>query len=71
YDKVQAFADQIDNFCDVIRGDGRLVVTPRDALASVQAVQAAYAALECARWERIGSQLEEMTPLRAGALAAS
>lgn len=71
YDKIQAFADQIGNFCEVIRGEAMPLVTPRDALASVQAVQAAYAALDCARWERIGSQLEELTPLRAGALAAS
>jgi predicted dehydrogenase len=60
YDKIQAFRDQIDNFCGAIRGTASLVVTPQDGLASVQAVQAAYAALQCARWERIGSQLEEL-----------
>lgn len=70
YDKIQAFAGQIGNFCDAIREEAPLLVTPKDALASVQAVQAAYAALERARWERIGSQ-EELTPVRAGELAAS
>ena len=74
YDKIQAFRDQLDNFCGAIRGTEKLVVTPEDGLASVQVVQAAYAALECARWERIGSQLEELelAPLRsAERLAAS
>ncbi len=66
YDKIQAFRDQIDNFCGAIRGTASLVVTPQDGLASVQVVQAAYAALESARWQRIGSQLEELdlAPLR-------
>jgi predicted dehydrogenase len=60
YDKIQAFRDQIANFCAAMRGDGNLVVTPRDALASVEVIQAAYAALEYARWERIGSQFEDL-----------
>ncbi len=51
-----------------------LVVTPEDGLASVEVIQAAYAALEYARWERIGSRLEELdfAPLRTSTrLAAS
>ncbi len=60
YDKIQAFRDQIENFCTAVSGDGNLVVTPRDALASVEVSQAAYAALENARWERIGSQFEDL-----------
>ncbi len=66
YDKIQAFRDQIENFCDAVRGVADLVVTPRDALASVEVIQAAYAALDYARWERIGSQLEDLAvvPLR-------
>ena len=73
YDKIQAFRDQLDNFCAAIHGTASLVVTPQDGLASVQVVQAAYAALECARWERIGTQLEELefAPLRAERLVAS
>ena len=44
------------------------MITPRDALASVEVIQAAYAALEYARWERIGSQIDEfeIAPLRIG-----
>lgn len=59
YDKVQAFRDQLRNFCYAIMGEAELHITPRDALASVEVIQAAYAALEFARWERIGSQLED------------
>jgi predicted dehydrogenase len=69
YDKIQAFQAQLENFSAAIRGRAPLLVTPQDGLASVQVVQAAYAALECARWERVGSQLEELelVPLHAGA----
>ncbi len=73
YDKIQAFRDQLDNFCAATRGEAQLVVTPQDALASVEVIQAAYAALACARWERVGSQLEdlELAPLRLGQAAAA
>jgi predicted dehydrogenase len=65
YDKVQAFRDQLRNFCSAINGVGELLITPRDALASVEVIQAAYAALDYARWERIGGQIEdlEISPL--------
>lgn len=66
YDKLQAFRDQLRNFCDAIDGTAHLVVTAEDGLASVAVIQAAYAALERARWERIGSHLNdlEIAPLR-------
>jgi predicted dehydrogenase len=60
YDKVQAFRDQLRNFCGAIEGTEALLITPRDALASVEVIQAAYAALECARWERVESRIEEI-----------
>jgi predicted dehydrogenase len=66
YDKIQAFRDQLENFCDAIDGTARLLITPRDALASVEVIAAAYSALDCARWERIGSQLEELDLARLG-----
>jgi predicted dehydrogenase len=56
YDKIQAFRDQLANFCGAITGSKRLLITPIDALASVEVVQAAYAALEYARWERIAGR---------------
>lgn len=60
YDKVQAFRAQIENFCDAITGSAPLGVTPRDALASVEVIRAAYDALELARWQRVGSRIEEV-----------
>ncbi len=55
YDKVQAFRDQLRNFCEAIAGEADLTVTPVDALASVDVIQAAYAALDESRWQRIES----------------
>lgn len=57
YDKVAAFKQQILNFCGAITGEAELLVTPRDALASVEVIGAAYAALERSRWETISSQI--------------
>lgn len=54
YDKVRAFRGQLDNFARVIRGEEALVVTPEDALASVECVEAAYAALGADRWTAVG-----------------
>jgi len=58
YDKLQAFRDQIENFCGAIRGRSELIVTPADGLASVRVIQAAYAALARARWERVEGERE-------------
>ncbi|HET6895107.1 MAG TPA: Gfo/Idh/MocA family oxidoreductase [Candidatus Baltobacteraceae bacterium] len=60
YDKVQAFCAQIENFCDALEGRCELVITARDALASVEVIRAAYAALERARWERVGTHYDEV-----------
>lgn len=53
YDKVRAFRGQLDNFSRAIRGEEPLVVTPEDALASVECVEAAYAALSADRWTAV------------------
>jgi predicted dehydrogenase len=45
YDKVQAFSSQIDNFSRAICGEETLRITPADSLASVEVIEAAYAAL--------------------------
>ena len=50
YNKIQAFRRQIDNFVGCVRGNESPVITPADALASVEAVEAAYDALHQSRW---------------------
>jgi predicted dehydrogenase len=50
YDKVQAFRSQIDNFTRAVNAEEPLLVTPEDALASVEVIEAAYAALRRSQW---------------------
>lgn len=59
YDKVGAFRGQVDNFARAIRGEAPLVVTPEDALASVECVEAAYAALDASRWTAVEPTLSD------------
>ena len=59
YDKVQAFRSNIVNFCGGIRGEEALLVTAQDAMASVQVIEAAYAALERTQWTKVNSALEQ------------
>lgn len=62
YDKVAAFRSQITNFCEAICGEAELLITPRDALASVETISAAYAALHRSKWESISTQIEDVVP---------
>ncbi len=50
YSKLDALRDNLDNFCRAARGEERLLITPEEALASVEVVAAAYRALRCDRW---------------------
>lgn len=53
YNKVEAFTRQLDNFGDAILGVDDLVVSPDDALASVQVIEAAYRSMAKGAWESI------------------
>ncbi len=55
YDKVQAFADQLDNFALGIHELVDFVVQKEDALASVEVIETAYQALRDSHWHTIGS----------------
>ena len=50
YDKIQAFRSQIENFCRAIRGEEALLIDADDALASVEVIEATYAALRRNQW---------------------
>jgi predicted dehydrogenase len=53
YNKVEAFRNQINNFSRAIAGEETLLITAEDALASVEVVEAAYAALRQNRWTTV------------------
>jgi predicted dehydrogenase len=54
YNKIQAFRSQLVNFMRAIRGEEMLLITDQDAVASVEAVEASYAALRQSRWTSYG-----------------
>lgn len=53
YDKVEAFRRQIENFAGAIRGEETLRITPEDAIASVEVIEATYAALQKNPWTTV------------------
>lgn len=62
YNKVEAFRNQIDNFARAIAGEESLLITSEDALASVEVVEAAYAALRQNRWTTVSGNAFENRP---------
>ena len=57
YDKIQAFRNQIKNFCKSIVGEETLLINAEDALASVEVIEASYAALRRNRWLTVRGKL--------------
>jgi predicted dehydrogenase len=53
YDKVSAFAAQLRNFAGVIAGTEPAVITPEDALASVQVIEEAYRSAAEQKWREV------------------
>jgi predicted dehydrogenase len=58
YDKLQAFRNQINNFCRSLRGEEQLRITAEDALASVEVVEAAYSALRKSQWTSVNRSVQ-------------
>jgi predicted dehydrogenase len=55
YSKFEALRAQLDNFCAALAGREPLLITPKDALASVEVVAAAYRSLRSDRWISVSS----------------
>lgn len=55
YDKISAFRRQLLNFCNNIRHGEPLLISPEDAVASVEVIQAAYQALHKRQWVKLRS----------------
>ncbi|MBS1797355.1 MAG: Gfo/Idh/MocA family oxidoreductase [Acidobacteria bacterium] len=53
YDKVQAFRSKLENFRNAIVENETLLTTPDDALASVEAIEAAYRSLNQNLWAKV------------------
>lgn len=53
YNKLQAFRGQIENFTRAIRGEDKLLVSPEDALASVEVIETAYDSLHHNVWQPV------------------
>jgi predicted dehydrogenase len=53
YDKLAALGAEIDNFARTLRGEEQILITPADALASVEVISAAYRSLACDGWVRV------------------
>jgi predicted dehydrogenase len=53
YNKFQAFRGQIENFSRAIQGEDKLLVSPEDAIASVEVIEAAYASLRADQWKTV------------------
>ena len=50
---TQAFRGQIENFTRAIRGEDKLLVSPEDALASVEVIETAYDSLHHSVWQPV------------------
>jgi predicted dehydrogenase len=70
YDKVQAFRSQITNFARAIRGREMLLITAKDALASVEVMEAAYRALRQDHWVSVNQEAGANGSVNGRALAA-
>jgi predicted dehydrogenase len=64
YNKVQAFTDQLNNFCEAIQAGQDLLIGHEDAIASVDVIEAAYESLRRDDWVSIrrGAPRETSSP---------
>lgn len=56
YNKVQAFRNQMDNFCKAINKEEPLLITAEDAIASVEVIETAYNSLKRNDWVPVNNK---------------
>ena len=71
YNKFQAFRGQIENFTRAIRGEDKLLVTPDDALASVEVIETAYDSLHNSVWQPVHHEAWRPTSVAAENVVAA
>jgi predicted dehydrogenase len=71
YDKIQAFRSQIKNFCKTILGEESLLINAEDALASVEVIEATYAALRQSQWISVNGKFRDGNGKKAYRLKAA
>jgi len=71
YNKFQAFRGQIENFTRAIRGEDKLLVSPEDALASVEVIETAYDSLHHSVWQPVKRTEWKPSPVIAENLLAA
>jgi predicted dehydrogenase len=62
YNKVQSFRSQIENFAKAVLKQEPLLITVDDAIASVEAIEAAYQSLNQNHWTPISSMTKSTAP---------
>lgn len=61
YDKVASFRGKVENFANALCGQEDLFITPADALASVQVIEAAYRSLNQNLWQPVVERSQAAT----------
>jgi predicted dehydrogenase len=70
YNKVQALRSQVDNFARALRGEEELLITPEDAVASVEVIETANRAIRNEHWFHVGAPETGPAPSGNGQAAA-
>jgi predicted dehydrogenase len=71
HNKFQAFRGQIENFTRAICGEDKLLVSPEDALASVEVIETAYDSLHHSVWQPVKRTEWKPSPVIAENLLAA
>lgn len=63
YNKLDCMRRAVENFCGAISGDEQLLISPEEAIASVDVIEAAYTSLGRGGWVPVKGYEEETRPV--------